>query len=76
MLHTNEDDCSLALQLKRLKPERLSCIGRMHNGLCVGCPHTSPVLVVKLAKRIPLGQQENSRRENTRKPNKKIIKQF
>lgn len=76
MLHTSEDDCSLALQLKQLKPECLSCIGRMHNGLCAGCPHTSSVLVVKLAERIPIGQQENSQRENTRRPDKRIIEQF
>lgn len=67
MLHTNEDDCSLALQLKQLKPECLSCIGRMHNGLCAGCPHTSPALVVKLAERISATTGQENGQENNRR---------
>ena len=52
MLHTRVVDCSLALWVRQFEPECSNCVGRTHNGLCTGCLHRSPALVVKLAERI------------------------
>lgn len=38
MLHTRVVDCSLALLVRQFEPKCSNCVGRMHNGLCTGCP--------------------------------------
>ncbi len=52
MLHTRTDNYSLALWVRQFEPECLNCVGLKASGLCAGCPHRSPALVVKLAERI------------------------
>ena len=60
MLHAKVVDCGLALWVRQFEPECSNCVGCMHNSLCAGCPHWSPVLVVKLAERISaIAGQEN-----------------
>lgn len=67
MLHTRVIDCSLALWVKQFKHSGSNCVGLKASGLCAGCPHRSPALVVKLAERISAtAEQENSRENNRR----------
>lgn len=86
MLHTRVADFGLALWVRQFEPECSSCVRCTHNGLCAGCQHRSPVLVVKLAERIftTAGQengQENNRRniksnmENTKQENTQEVQQ-
>ena len=67
MLHTRTDNCSLVLQIKQFEPECSNCVGRMHNGLCAGCPHRGPALVVKLAERISATTGQENGQENNRR---------
>lgn len=67
MLHTRAVNCSLVLQIRQFEPECSNYAGRMHNGLCTGCPYRSPVLVVKLTERISVTAEQENGQENNRR---------
>ena len=67
MLHTRTNNCSLALWVRQFELECSNCVGRTHSGLCAGCPHRSPALVVKLTKRISATTGQENGQENNRR---------
>ena len=67
MLHTRIDNYSLALRVRQFEPECLNCVGLKASGLCAGCPHRSPALVVKLTERISAAAGQENGRENNRR---------
>lgn len=42
MLHARTHKSRMTIMIKQLMPECISCVARVHSGLCSNCPHWTP----------------------------------
>lgn len=51
MLHTRTHKSRMVIMIKQLMPECISCVARVHSGLCGNCPHWTPSAVQELTEK-------------------------
>ena len=75
MLRTRTHKSRMAVMIKQLMPECISCVARMRSGLCSDCPHWAPGAVQELTEEMAERISATIGQENIARPDERDVGQ-
>lgn len=75
MLHTRTHKSRMAVMIKQLIHSGISCVARVHSGLCSNCPHWTPGVVQELTEEMAERISATIGQENITRPNERNVEQ-